>query len=221
MFTFLETVLGQVVAQFPGSYVHIGGDEVPKARWEDCERCRAAMAQVGARALPAAVCCCCTRDRGGAACPAAITPARRRQQRTAANMGGAATPAARPCRLDACCCRCCCRACCCCCCRACCCHVHAPAASSSPQEGLANEGELQSWFVRRISNFLAARGRRIIGGSAVCVVGGWACGLPCEQQDSLSACLPTFLPAHLSAYLCPCQAGMKSWRAACQRGPRS
>jgi N-acetyl-beta-hexosaminidase len=32
------------------------------------------------------------------------------------------------------------------------------------QEGLANEGELQSWFIQRISRYLAAKGRKIVGG---------------------------------------------------------
>lgn len=31
-FAFLEGVLDQVVGQFPCSYIHIGGDEVPKVR---------------------------------------------------------------------------------------------------------------------------------------------------------------------------------------------
>lgn len=31
------------------------------------------------------------------------------------------------------------------------------------QEGLSDECELQSWFVRRVSNMLAERGRRLIG----------------------------------------------------------
>jgi len=33
-FAFLEGVLTEVVELFPGPYVHIGGDEVPKTRWE-------------------------------------------------------------------------------------------------------------------------------------------------------------------------------------------
>jgi hexosaminidase len=33
-FTFLENVLGEVIGLFPGPYVHIGGDEAPKARWK-------------------------------------------------------------------------------------------------------------------------------------------------------------------------------------------
>jgi len=33
-FTFLEDVLTEVMALFPGKYIHIGGDEAPKARWK-------------------------------------------------------------------------------------------------------------------------------------------------------------------------------------------
>jgi hexosaminidase len=32
-FTFLEDVLAEVMALFPGRYIHIGGDEAPKNRW--------------------------------------------------------------------------------------------------------------------------------------------------------------------------------------------
>jgi hexosaminidase len=34
-FTFLEDVLTEVMALFPGEYIHIGADEVPKTRWEN------------------------------------------------------------------------------------------------------------------------------------------------------------------------------------------
>lgn len=34
-FAFLEDVLTEVIALFPGRYVHIGGDEAPKKRWEE------------------------------------------------------------------------------------------------------------------------------------------------------------------------------------------
>jgi hexosaminidase len=34
-FRFLEDVLSEVIELFPGPYLHIGGDEVPKARWKD------------------------------------------------------------------------------------------------------------------------------------------------------------------------------------------
>lgn len=39
-FTFLEDVLTEVIDLFPGTYIHIGGDEVPKDRWSNCEKCQ-------------------------------------------------------------------------------------------------------------------------------------------------------------------------------------
>lgn len=74
-FTFLENVLTEVMDLFPGPYIHIGGDEAPKTRWE--------------------------------ASPVAQEVIRR--------------------------------------------------------EGLADEHELQSYFIRRIEDFLAAHGRRLVG----------------------------------------------------------
>lgn len=40
VFEFLEGVLAEVVQLFPSPYVHIGGDEVPKDRWKECEHCQ-------------------------------------------------------------------------------------------------------------------------------------------------------------------------------------
>ncbi|MHB1193563.1 MAG: family 20 glycosylhydrolase [Longimicrobiales bacterium] len=74
-FAFLEGVLTEVMELFPGEYIHIGGDEAPKARWEASEVAQEVMRR----------------------------------------------------------------------------------------EGLADESELQSWFVRRIERFLDAHGRRLIG----------------------------------------------------------
>ena len=74
-FAFLETVLTEAMEIFPGEFIHIGGDEAPKDRWEESE-----VAQEIIR-----------------------------------------------------------------------------------REGLADEHELQSWFVRRIERFLNANGRRLIG----------------------------------------------------------
>jgi hexosaminidase len=74
-FEFLETVLTEVMELFPSPYIHIGGDEAPKRRWEES--------------------------------PAAQEVMRR--------------------------------------------------------EGLADEFELQSWFIRRIESFLLQNGRRLIG----------------------------------------------------------
>lgn len=42
-YAFLEEVLSQVVGLFPGPYVHIGGDECPKAHWLSCPICQAKM----------------------------------------------------------------------------------------------------------------------------------------------------------------------------------
>jgi hexosaminidase len=74
-FTFLEDVLTEVIALFPGPYVHIGGDECPKDRWKESD-----LAQ-----------------------------------------------------------------------------------SLIKREGLKDENELQSYFIRRIEKFLNAKGKRLIG----------------------------------------------------------
>ncbi|MDX1702620.1 MAG: family 20 glycosylhydrolase, partial [Melioribacteraceae bacterium] len=39
-FKFLEDVLNEVIPLFPSKYIHIGGDECPKTRWEECQRCQ-------------------------------------------------------------------------------------------------------------------------------------------------------------------------------------
>lgn len=44
-FRFLEDVLTEVIDLFPSEYIHIGGDEAPKARWEACEKCQARIKQ--------------------------------------------------------------------------------------------------------------------------------------------------------------------------------
>ena len=74
-FAFLEDVLTEVIDLFPGRYIHVGGDEVPKTRWR--------------------------------ASPVAQDIIRR--------------------------------------------------------EGLKDEAELQSWFIRRIERILLSRGRRLVG----------------------------------------------------------
>ncbi len=40
-FEVLENILTEVAALFPGEYIHIGGDEVPKDRWKECAKCQA------------------------------------------------------------------------------------------------------------------------------------------------------------------------------------
>ncbi|MBK6913333.1 MAG: family 20 glycosylhydrolase [Ignavibacteriales bacterium] len=74
-FTFLEDVLTEVIHLFPGTYIHIGGDEVPKDRWNKCEKCQN--------------------------------------------------------RIES--------------------------------EGLGNEAELQSYFIKRIEKFLSSKGKRLVG----------------------------------------------------------
>ena len=43
IFPFLENVLTEVMGLFPGPYIHIGADEVPKDRWQACPKCQARM----------------------------------------------------------------------------------------------------------------------------------------------------------------------------------
>ncbi|MFM9985301.1 MAG: family 20 glycosylhydrolase [Flavobacteriales bacterium] len=42
-FEFLEKVLTEVCELFPGRYIHVGGDEAPKFRWENCAKCQHRM----------------------------------------------------------------------------------------------------------------------------------------------------------------------------------
>ena len=39
-FDFLEEIIDEVVELFPGKYIHIGGDEAPKANWKACGNCQ-------------------------------------------------------------------------------------------------------------------------------------------------------------------------------------
>ncbi|MEO5641929.1 MAG: family 20 glycosylhydrolase [Bacteroidia bacterium] len=42
-FSFLDNVLKEVCALFPGKYIHIGGDECPKMRWKESAYCQELM----------------------------------------------------------------------------------------------------------------------------------------------------------------------------------
>ena len=44
---FLENVLAEVAELFPSEYIHIGGDECPKVRWEKCPVCQAKIKELG------------------------------------------------------------------------------------------------------------------------------------------------------------------------------
>lgn len=43
VFEFLENVLTEVCELFPSPFIHIGGDEAPKTRWEACPKCQKRM----------------------------------------------------------------------------------------------------------------------------------------------------------------------------------
>ena len=40
-FQFLEGVLDEVLELFPSEFIHVGGDECPKVRWQSCPKCQA------------------------------------------------------------------------------------------------------------------------------------------------------------------------------------
>ncbi len=47
VFGFLKDVLTEVLDIFPSAYIHIGGDEAPKPRWENCPACQARIKAEG------------------------------------------------------------------------------------------------------------------------------------------------------------------------------
>lgn len=47
VFEFLEAVVDEVLELFPSEYIHIGGDESPKKRWENCEKCQKRILEEG------------------------------------------------------------------------------------------------------------------------------------------------------------------------------
>ncbi|MCM1450566.1 MAG: beta-N-acetylhexosaminidase [Clostridiales bacterium] len=48
-YVFFDKVLSEVTELFPYEYVHIGGDECPKKRWEKCAKCQAKIKELGLR----------------------------------------------------------------------------------------------------------------------------------------------------------------------------
>ncbi len=44
---FVEGVLEEITELFPGEYIHIGGDEAPRTRWENCPHCQAKIKDLG------------------------------------------------------------------------------------------------------------------------------------------------------------------------------
>ncbi len=46
-FEFCENVFKEIMELFPGKYIHIGGDEVPKEQWDACPACQARIKAEG------------------------------------------------------------------------------------------------------------------------------------------------------------------------------
>ncbi len=44
---FIDDVLGEIIEIFPSEYIHVGGDECPKVRWEKCPKCQAKARELG------------------------------------------------------------------------------------------------------------------------------------------------------------------------------
>jgi len=46
-FTFIENVLDEIMSLFPSHYIHIGGDECPKAAWKQSTYCQSLIKELG------------------------------------------------------------------------------------------------------------------------------------------------------------------------------
>lgn len=49
---FAKDVLNEIMDIFPSEYIHIGGDECPKARWRVCPKCQTKIRELGLKATP-------------------------------------------------------------------------------------------------------------------------------------------------------------------------
>ena len=49
---FAKDVLTEIMDIFPSEYIHIGGDECPKARWKACPKCQAKIRELGLKSTP-------------------------------------------------------------------------------------------------------------------------------------------------------------------------
>ncbi|MGL5636251.1 MAG: glycoside hydrolase family 20 protein [Bacteroidales bacterium] len=48
-YTFISDVLDEVIELFPSTYIHVGGDECPKVRWQACPKCQAKIDELNIR----------------------------------------------------------------------------------------------------------------------------------------------------------------------------
>ncbi len=106
-FEFLTGVLTETLELFPSQFIHIGGDEVPKTRWQECPDCQQRMVD----------------------------------------------------------------------------------------EGLADEDELQSWFVSRVGQWLSERGRRLVGWDEI-LEGGLAEGATVQSWRGMSGAVEAARMGH-------------------------
>ena len=44
---FIKDVLAEIIEIFPSEYIHVGGDECPKVKWETCPKCQARIKALG------------------------------------------------------------------------------------------------------------------------------------------------------------------------------
>ena len=44
---FIKDVLAEIIDIFPSKYIHVGGDECPKVKWETCPKCQARIKALG------------------------------------------------------------------------------------------------------------------------------------------------------------------------------
>ena len=47
VYSFVEGVFDEVLDLFPSEFIHVGGDECPHRRWEECRHCQALLAEQG------------------------------------------------------------------------------------------------------------------------------------------------------------------------------
>jgi hexosaminidase len=47
VFTFVQDVLTEIMDIFPSTYIHVGGDEAPKVRWQTCPKCQVRIKSEG------------------------------------------------------------------------------------------------------------------------------------------------------------------------------
>ena len=47
VYRFLEDIIDELTELFPAPYIHLGGDEAPRVRWQQCNRCQQRMREKG------------------------------------------------------------------------------------------------------------------------------------------------------------------------------